>query len=224
MPPTPDTNGPRLEAAHPFRLRLALASFAAGGAVLLAVVAGLTRQADATLLDDLRLSPQQPAWLLEAVRDLTALGSFTVLGLAVLATTGFLLAKGRAGLAVQFLASALGATAFSSLLKLAVDRARPDAVEALAATFTRSFPSGHALLTAAIVLTIGGFLTLTVREPAARKMVWAVAGTTALLVGLSRLFLGVHWPSDVLAGWFFGLGWALLTLNWTARSWPRQQG
>lgn len=212
------------EAAHPFRLRLALASFAAGGAVLLAVIAGLTRQTDAALLDKLRLSPEQPAWLLEAVRDLTALGSFTVLGLAVLATTAFLAAKGRWALAARFLASALGATTFSSLLKLAVDRSRPDAVEALAATFTRSFPSGHALLTTAIVLTIGGFLSLTIREAAARKMVWALAGTTAVMVGLSRLFLGVHWPSDVLAGWFFGLGWALLTLNWTARSWPGPQG
>lgn len=214
---------PRAEAARPFRRRLALVCFGAGALVLLAVRAGVTLSLDARLLDLLRLAPQSPAWGLEAVRDLTALGSFTVLGLAVVATTSFLLAQGRAVLSLSFLASALGAAAFSTLLKHLVDRARPDAAEALAATFTRSFPSGHALLSAAILLTIGGFLTLTVKQRAARRTIWLVAGLSAVLVGLSRLMLGVHWPSDVLAGWCFGLGWALATLNYTARHWPSSE-
>lgn len=203
----------------PFRKRLALASFLAGGLVMLAVRGGWTLEVDARLLDILRLAPARPAWLLEAVRDLTALGSFTVLGLAVVATTGFILAQGRHRLALWFLVSALGATCFSTVLKFFVDRARPDAAEALAATFTRSFPSGHALLSAAILLTIGGFLSLATHGRHPRRVVWICAVAAALLVGLSRLLLGVHWPSDVLAGWLFGLGWALATLSLTAPAW-----
>lgn len=212
------------EARAPFRMRLALASFAAGALVMFAVHAGLTTAWDERLLDALRLGAERPAWLREAVRDVTALGSFTVLGLAVFATTAFILAQGRLHLAAWFLASALGATTFSSVLKLIIDRARPDAAEALAATFTRSFPSGHALLTAAILLTIGGFLALATHGRNPRRIVWACAVVAALIVGLSRLLLGVHWPSDVLAGWCFGLGWALATLSLTAQVWGEPKG
>jgi undecaprenyl-diphosphatase len=75
------------------------------------------------------------------------------------------------------------------------------------------------LLSAAILLTIGGFLSLATHGRHPRRVVWICAVAAALLVGLSRLLLGVHWPSDVLAGWLFGLGWALATLSLTAPAW-----
>lgn len=214
--PDPHTTAeptPLAQARSPRLLLGALVALATGGLVYLVVLSGLARPWDEALLARLRLPPEAPDWLREALRDLTALGSFTVLGLAVVAVTLVLAARARTRLAGLFMVSALGATAFSSLIKIAADRARPGAEEALALTFTRSFPSGHALLTAAILLTCSGFLALATPQRSARHLNWALAIVLCLLVGLSRLLLGVHWPTDVLAGWCFGLGWALLTLH-----------
>lgn len=209
---------PLAQARSPRRLAAAAVAMAAGGLIYLAVLAGLAPPLDAAVLAPLRLPAQAPDWLREALRDLTALGSFTVLGMVVVAITLVLATRAKARLAGLFLISALGATAFSSLVKLLTDRARPGVEEALALTFTRSFPSGHALLTTAILLTGAGVLALATRQEGTRRLEWALAVAVSVLVGLSRLALGVHWPSDVLAGWCFGLGWALLTLHLAAAS------
>lgn len=150
--------------------------------------------------------------LREALRDITALGSFSVLAAAVIAASGYLFASQRPRLAVLLAASALGATAFSTVLKMAIDRARPDAAEPGLRTFTASFPSGHALLSAAIILTIGGLIAFAARRRSESVTVMAIAAILTLVVGASRVTLGVHWPSDVIAGWGLGFGWACLTL------------
>jgi undecaprenyl-diphosphatase len=148
----------------------------------------------------------------EALRDITALGSFSVLAAAVIAASGYLFASRRPRLALLLTVSALGATAFSTVLKLVIDRARPDAAEPGLRTFTASFPSGHALLSAAIILTIGGLIAFAARRRSESITVMVIAAVLTLVVGASRVALGVHWPSDVIAGWGLGLGWACLTL------------
>lgn len=198
-------------------ITIAIAAAAAGSAVALAVRQGWTERLDAALLFAVRGSgagqqPFGPLWFQEAVRDVTALGSMIVLSFVVLGATAYFMASARYRLAGLVLGSSLAATAYSTALKLVFARPRPDMIEHGMATFTASFPSGHALLSAAILLTSGGLLAFAARRPKER---WVIGGAAVLLtslVGISRIYLGVHWPSDVLAGWLFGTVWASLTL------------
>jgi undecaprenyl-diphosphatase len=151
-----------------------------------------------------------PDWLHEAARDITALGSYPVLTLVTLGVAGFLALQGRRGAPTLVLASVLGGTVISTLLKSLFDRPRPDVVPHAVEVFTASFPSGHAMLSAVVYLTLGGLLARI--QPRRRVKAWllAYAASLALLVGLSRIYLGVHWPSDVAGGWVLGSAWALL--------------
>lgn len=158
------------------------------------------------------LMPQADPRLQEALRDLTALGSFTVLGLAILASCAFLAASRRWHLAALVLGSALGATAVSTGLKFALGRARPDLAEPIIRTFTPSFPSGHAFLSTVVLLTLAGLLARTRRRRGERRVMLATALLLSLAIGLSRVALGVHWLSDVAAGWLLGLAWSGLVL------------
>jgi len=201
------------------RILLAFAVLAAlaGSLVTLAVARGWTHELDAALLLVLRgapadLPPWGPGWFREAVRDLTALGSMLVLSMVVVVATALMLASGRYRLAALLLGSSLAATAYSTGLKLLFDRPRPDIVAHQMATFTSSFPSGHSLLSAAILLTNGGLLAFAARRTGESWVIGIAAILLTTLVGLSRIYLGVHWPSDVLAGWLFGTLWACLTL------------
>jgi undecaprenyl-diphosphatase len=155
-------------------------------------------------------------WLWEAVRDITALGSTIVLTAAVAAAAGYLFAARRIQLALILLASALGATVFNTGLKWFIARARPELEDARVTTYTASFPSGHALLSVAIILTIGGILAFAARWRQERVIIIGAALCLGIAIGFSRILLGVHWPSDVMAGWLFGGAWASLTL-WVAR-------
>lgn len=209
-------------------IAIAVAAAIAGSVVALAVRQGWTDQIDAALLFAVRGSgagqpPFGPVWFQEAVRDVTALGSMIVLSFVVLGATAYFMASARYRLAGLVLGSSLAATAYSTALKLMFDRARPDVVDHGMATFTASFPSGHALLSAAILLTSGGLLAFAARR---QKERWVIGGAAILLttlVGLSRIYLGVHWPSDVLAGWLFGTVWASLTLLLARTLYPQGQ-
>lgn len=196
---------------------LAVLAAVAGFLVALAVAEGWTRDLDARLLLIIRGAPADqppfgPLWFQEAVRDITALGSMIVLSLVVVIGAVLLLASGRHRLAGLLVASSLAATAYSTLLKLVFDRPRPDLVAHGMATFTSSFPSGHSLLSAAILLTNGGLLAFAARRESESWVIGLASILLTTLVGLSRVYLGVHWPSDVLAGWLFGTVWACLTL------------
>ena len=150
-----------------------------------------------------------PRWLPEMLRDLTSLGSTTVLGLVVLTlATSLALARKWANVAL-FLAATIGGQIASSGLKHIVDRARPDLVPGAPTVFTASFPSGHALLSAVTYLTIGALLSQLEPRRSLRIFYIGVAVALTTLVGLSRVALGVHWPTDVLAGWCIGGAWAL---------------
>lgn len=156
--------------------------------------------------------PVGPAWLVEAVRDLTALGSTLVLATVTVLGTVFLLLARRPLPAAFLLAASLGAQALVSLSKLAFDRPRPDLAPHAAQVFTASFPSGHAAVSAATYLALGLLVARLGRKPRLGQSAIACAVALALMIGLSRIHLGVHWPSDVAAGWCLGLAWILACL------------
>lgn len=179
------------------------------------VMEGDTRQFDEWVLGALRqpADPGQlrgPKWLGSGAEDLTALGSPTVLGLTVLAVTGYLLLHGlyRHGLFI-FVAS-VGGWVLNWLLKAAFARSRPDIVPHLREVMSSSFPSGHALTSAAVYLTLGALLMRIAEGRLAKYYCIAIAMLLTFLVGSSRVFLGVHYPTDVVAGWLIGMSWALV--------------
>ncbi len=159
-----------------------------------------------------RSDPLGPAWFEEVVRDVTALGSTVVLTLVVLAVWGFLTLSGRPRKALAVLGWSAAGALLSTIAKLGFARPRPDLVPHGAEVYTHSFPSGHALSSAVIFLTLGAMIALVQDDRRIKFYVLAFAVLLTLLVGLSRIYLGVHWPSDVLAGWALGAAWA--TIGW----------
>jgi undecaprenyl-diphosphatase len=150
-----------------------------------------------------------PPWMHEMVRDITALGSFSLLGLIVLGVCAYLYLARMRSAALLVLVSVLGGTLLSTVLKMAYNRPRPD-LTTMSEQFTASFPSGHAMLSAVTFLTLGALLARF--APTRRLQLLSLGGALllTLLVGLSRLYMGVHYPSDILAGWCLGSAWALL--------------
>lgn len=168
--------------------------------------------------------PLGPVWMHEAGRDITALGSPVVLVLLTAATFGYLWLSGRRRLGWILLAGAGGAALFMQLAKEALGRPRPDVVSHLTQVLSPSFPSGHSTMSAAIYLVLGMLLARLQRGRALRAYVVLVAVVVVVLVGVSRVYVGVHWPTDVLAGWTLGTAWAIAV--WTASVWrerPRER-
>lgn len=154
--------------------------------------------------------PIGPAFLLESARDITALGGVTVLALVTLACAGFLWLQRKRRAMCLLLVSVLGGLAASGLLKQLFQRERPTVVPHLVTVQSLSFPSGHSMLSAVVYLTLGALLLKTVADRASRIYVLAWALLLPVLIGASRVYLGVHYPTDVLAGWCAGLAWAVL--------------
>jgi undecaprenyl-diphosphatase len=169
---------------------------------------------DRTILLALRVTgdpatPIGPVWFQEAARDVTAMGSVTVLGFVTVAACGYLVLASRRSIALFLLLSVAGGYLVNDLLKFGFDRARPDFVVPSVRIYSASFPSGHASLSAVTYLTLA--ILLARGEPARSVRLYfiAIALGLTLVVGLSRVYLGVHYPTDVLAGWCFGSAWAL---------------
>ena len=175
---------------------------------------GETRAIDERLVLAFRSAadPRQlagPLWVTEIARDVTALGGGTVLTLVVAAVTGFLLlTKKRHALLVILLATA-GGIALSYALKGHFARPRPELVPHLSIVSSSSFPSGHSMLAAVVYLTLAAMLARLVQRRTLKLYIVAVAAIIAFAVGVSRVLLGVHYPTDVAAGWAVGIAWAI---------------
>ncbi len=184
-------------------------------AVSYEVVSGDTLSFDESCLRALRRTddpakPIGPDWLAEVGRDLTAMGGVAVLTLLTLAVVGFLKLRKMSGAMWLVLLSTLGGLAMSTLLKSLFDRPRPNLVPHLSQVYTSSFPSGHSMLSAAVYLTLGTLLGRFVQQRVLKAYFLLLALLFTFLVGVSRVYMGVHYPTDVLAGWAAGLSWALL--------------
>lgn len=180
-----------------------------------AVVLALRNPAD---LSD----PIGPRWFEEMVRDVTALGSMFVLSLVTVAVIGFLLLTRKRGAALLVFVSVVGGALLGDLLKVLFDRPRPDLVPHGAEVYTLSFPSNHAMGAAVTYLTLGALLARLQLRPRVKGYFLAVSVIVTALVGLSRIYLGVHWPTDVLAGWSVGAAWAMSV--WLVALWLQRRG
>jgi undecaprenyl-diphosphatase len=179
------------------------------------VMEGDTRQFDEWVLGALRQRADPgllrgPKWLASGAQDLTALGSPAVLGLTVLAVTGYLFLHGLYRNGMFIFVASVGGWVLNWLLKAVFARSRPDIVPHLREVMSSSFPSGHALTSAAVYLTLGALLMRIAEGRLAKYYCIAIAMLLTVLVGSSRVFLGVHYPTDVVAGWLIGMSWALL--------------
>ena len=145
----------------------------------------------------------------EAMRDVTAMGGVTVMTMVtIVGVLAFLMHKRRwhAGiLAVTVLLAFVS----SEVLKHLYSRPRPDLVPHGSYVYSSSFPSGHSTLSAATFLTLAVLIASLEPSRGTKRMVFLLAALLVLGIGFSRVYLGVHWPSDVLAGWCLGAAWAL---------------
>lgn len=226
-PATPDQTAPQGITHAPYAF-IALAALA--GAVLIVTLLGGTIARgtqfdfDHAIMLALRTAgdpstPIGPSWLQGSMIDITALGGGTVLTLVVALTVGFLLACRHVLTAVLVLGGTISGSLAISLGKQLIGRDRPGLVDHLVEVASASFPSGHAGNSAIVYLTIA----LAVMQIVPRRMArWFLFGATialVLMIGASRVYLGVHWPSDVLAGWSAGALWALSW--WALGAWLR---
>ena len=154
--------------------------------------------------------PLGPRWLHEAGRDVTALGGVTVLSLVTLGVAVYLwMAKKHHAMWLVIIATVSGQLV-STILKRSFDRDRPDIVPHLSHVYTSSFPSGHSMLSAVVYLTLGTLLARLAPGYGVKIYFISVALFLTMLIGISRVYMGVHYPTDVLAGWTAGLVWAIL--------------
>lgn len=191
------------------------------------VVAGDTRSFDSAVLMSMRTpgrpnDPLGPPWFEEAVRDVTSLGGTSLIVLITATVAGFLAMSGTRHAAVLMVVSVGSGAMLMSFLKQVFARTRPDLVEHSARVFTESFPSGHATLSAITYLTMGGLLARVQTRRTLKAYSLGVAITLTVLVGVSRVYLGVHWPTDVLAGWCLGAAWAITC--WLVAAWLQRRG
>jgi undecaprenyl-diphosphatase len=188
---------------------------------------GETRQIDERIILAMRTpgdpnDPIGPRWVEETERDFTALGGVAVMALLTLAVSGFLFLDRKNRAAVLVLVAVGGGLLLSAVLKHGYERPRPDLVPHGSYVYTSSFPSGHSTMAAATYLTLGALLARVQPRRRMKVFLLGVALLITLLVGISRVYLAVHWPTDVLAGWTLGGLWALVC--WLLARWLQRRG
>jgi undecaprenyl-diphosphatase len=192
------------------------------------VMEGDTRAFDTRILLAMRdpvdpARPRGPLWLEPALLDLTAIGGSTVLGLVVVSVTGFLLLQARYHTALVIFITAVSGEFLNQVLKNVFMRPRPTVVPHLRDVVSTSFPSGHAMESAILYLTLGTMLMRVAERRVTKAYCLVMAIIVTLLVGISRVYLGVHYPTDVIGGWIFGFVWA--SMCWlVAKRFERQTG
>jgi undecaprenyl-diphosphatase len=178
------------------------------------VTYGETQSLDERIVRALRLPdnpsvPRGPEWLRYAMEDVTALGSATVLTLVVISISGFLFLRGRPHTALLVLLNSAAGAVAVELLKQFFERPRPSIVPHLRHVVSDSFPSGHAMQSAILYLTLGALMMRVAERRLTKIFCMSMAILLTLLVGMSRVFIGVHYPTDVVGGWILGFLWAL---------------
>ena len=158
-----------------------------------------------------------PHWLFAAMRDITALGDTPVITLVTAIVAGFALARRRIAEAAFIAFTVASGAIIDTQLKLAFARPRPGLVPHLVEVTSASFPSGHAMNSAVVCLTIGVLFASHTPDRATRRYAAVVALALTLVIGASRVSLGVHYPTDVIGGWVAGAAWATACLLVAAR-------
>ena len=178
------------------------------------VAEGESHHFDRAIMMSLRVNgvpsePAGPQWLPEAARDITALGSYSIVILATAFVLGFLLLQRRFAEALLVLVTISGGGILSQVLKSVFERERPDRAFHLTEVSTLSFPSGHSMVSSVVYITLGALLARSLAHRRSKMYCLWVGVVLAVLVGLTRVYLGVHFPTDVLAGWAAGASWAM---------------
>lgn len=192
---------------------LTAVSYLAFAAVATIVNLGLTAGLDQQILLGLRNAqdhsdPLGPNWVEEAAVELTALGGYTVVALAAIGVVVTLWLAGKSGAAVFAALAIASGTLLSNAMKLIFERPRPDLVQHLDQVSTASFPSGHSMISMLAWLTFAAVAVRFVEHHSVRVFLLFSALSLSIAIGLTRVYLGVHWPSDVIAGWLLGAAWA----------------
>jgi undecaprenyl-diphosphatase len=156
-----------------------------------------------------RSDPLGPEWFEEVMRDFTALGGYAILTPLSCFVAIYLWIQRRGRMVLLVMIAVVGGVLLSSLMKSFFDRPRPELVPHGSYVLTKSFPSGHAMMAATTYLTLGAVMAEGEKKRALRVFFLTVAIAATAVVGISRVYLGVHWPTDVLAGWCAGAAWAL---------------
>jgi undecaprenyl-diphosphatase len=166
--------------------------------------------------------PIGPHWVEEMARDATALGGLAWITFTTIVIAIYLWLVGKTHMMMLMLAATASGAVLSAGLKYLYGRPRPDLVPHLAHAYSSSFPSGHSMISAVVYLTLGSLLAAIMPNLKLKLYVLSVAIILSVLVGVSRIYLGVHYPTDVLAGWLAGLVWALVC--WLFARWLQIHG
>lgn len=191
------------------------------------VMEGESQSFDKEILLSLRTpgdpsDPLGPTWVEEMARDVTALGGIGILSFISLAVIVYLWLRKQPRASLAVVAAVVGALLISQALKWQFGRPRPDLVPHEAQVYTASFPSGHSMMSAATYLTLAALLARVHAQRLLKAYFLVLAGLLTLAIGVSRVYLGVHWPTDVLAGWTLGACWAALC--WLIARWLQRRG
>lgn len=156
---------------------------------------------------DLTLGSERAQYIM---RDITALGSSTILTIIVLFVVLYLAFKKEIRSIIFVLTAAIGGGVLVQILKFLFARPRPEIVPQLVSEISMSFPSGHSAMSAVVYLSLAVLISRIETSKKMRVFFISSALIITFIVGLSRIYLGVHYPTDVLAGWMIGLFWSLL--------------
>ena len=219
-----------MTASSPYRLPVTLLALLAASTLGLILAMWLFDARGALLALDQRIFDALAAWEPPAgaetirgiVRDVTALGGLTVAGLVSVSAAVYLLALGRHREAVFLLAIVGIGVALAFVAKELVGRPRPPAPPGAPHVSSPSFPSAHASTSAVVYLTLAVIVVPLLQSRLARVYTTLLAILLALTIGASRMYLGVHWFSDVVGGWMLGIGWTLIA--WIAHRHLVQRG
>ncbi|NLW86436.1 MAG: phosphatase PAP2 family protein [Planctomycetes bacterium] len=165
--------------------------------------------------------PWGPRWLEIAAVDVTTLGNATTIAIIVVAVVTYLALTSRWHKALLVLVTVSTGLGLTCLIKSFIDRGRPDVVPHLVNVSSQSFPSGHAMMSAVVYLTLGTLIAQSSDRRRVKLYVMSLAVVMTLAIGFTRVYLGVHFPTDVLAGWSLGLAWAAVAwlVAWAIRRW-----